>query len=318
VAIIFLLILIPGVWCWNMLRAFLPSTAPASFPSTDIVYKAGGSLGFVNADGSDMTTVPLVLGYNDPAGTWQTPLMTGDGSTILVTYTSVAGYQGLVFVIPEGQEPVNCGWYGAIQFTADGFNILINTGTAIEKHKLEDCGMDNLPEKVYAGIIGVLSSDEQYVAEVRESLGEMGREPYIVIRDVETEEERNIGVGDFPAWSPDGQWLAYTGVDGIYIVKNDSNAEPRRLIQIESPEPDFGTPLYQEDRFIEYYPSIASWSPDGQWLVYHVYSPDLVVPDAGAWAGHYAIFKTNIHTGESTRLLDGGYSPSWRWPVEKE
>ena len=59
----------------------------------------------------------------------------------------------------------------------------------------------------------------------------------------------------------------------------------------------------------------ATLSRDGQWLVYHVYSRNLVAPDAGAWAGHYSIFKVNVNTGETTKLLDGGYSPSWRWPV---
>ncbi|MBN2118129.1 MAG: PD40 domain-containing protein [Anaerolineales bacterium] len=123
----------------------------------------------------------------------------------------------------------------------------------------------------------------------------------------------------FPVWSRDGRWLAYTGVDGIYIVQNNPNAPPSRLVPLESPEPSLSVPppVYQEYRYTEYYPPIASWSPDGQWLVYHAYSRDLVAPDAGAWAGHYSIFKVNVNTGEATKLIDGGFSPFWHWPAEE-
>ncbi len=309
-----LMVLIPAVWCWyGPLKVFRPSRAPDTFPQTDIVYNGEGEFGFVNADGSGVTTVPLILGYGDFHGTWQSPLMTGDGKTILVTYSAVPGRGGKVFAIPAGEKPVDCGWYGAIQFTADGSYILVNTGTAIEKYLLEDCGTGNAPEKVYPGVVGALSPDEQYVAEISEKF----MEPHIIIRHLETGEERDLRNGDFPVWSRDGEWLAYTGTDGIYIVQNSPNAGPRRLVYLEGPDPSDHVPVYQEDLYVEYYPPIASWSPDGQWLVYHVYSKNLVAPDAGAWAGHYSIFKVNVNTGETTKLLDGGYSPSWRWPVEE-
>ena len=126
-------------------------------------------------------------------------------------------------------------------------------------------------------------------------------------------------VGDFPVWSRDGQWLAYTGADGIYIVQNSLKAEPRLLVHLESPEPSISVPVpvYEYYPAKEYYPPIASWSSDGQWLVYHAHNTNPVDTHAGSWAKYYSIFKVNVNIGEVTKLLDGGYSPFWRWPVEE-
>lgn len=309
-----LLVLLPAVWCWyGPLGVFRSSTAPKSFPDTQIVYKGKTGIGFVNIDGSGIISSQITLGYSDFVGTWQTPIMMSDGKTIFVTYASFPGSGGKIFAVRAGEQPVDCGWYGEMQISPDGSHILVGNilateETKIEKYLPEDCGTGNPPEKVYFGVAGALSPNEQY-----DAVASFGR--YIVIRDLNTGEERRIGEGAFPVWSRDGEWLAYTGVDGIYIVLNGSDAEPKRLVELESPT-RFNPPVYQEDRMVEYYPPIASWSPDGQWLVYHEYSYELVAPDAGAWAGHYSIFKVNVETGERIKLLEGGYSPSWRWPAE--
>jgi hypothetical protein len=93
-------------------------------------------------------------------------------------------------------------------------------------------------------------------------------------------------------------------VDGIYIVQNNPNAKPKRLVPLESPEPDVAAPVYKNYPPDHYYPPIASWSPDGKWLVYHMYL---------GTDGEYSIYKVNVETGETTKLIDNGYSPSWRW-----
>jgi len=315
-----LLMLIPALWCWQTIRVFIPTRAPESFPDTDIVYNGALGLGFVNADGTSVSTLPVVYGYTDLYRTSQSPLITGDGKTVFVTFASVPGYPGKIYAVPAGEKPVDCGWDGTIQLAADGSHILISgMGDGIHKYLPEDCGTGNPPAKVYSGIFNALSPDEQYVAysiDVKDDMG--NRESTILLRHIPNGEKRVVGVGDFPVWSRDGKWLAYTGVDGIYILRISPNAESTRLVSLQSPEPNLSVPppVYQEYRIVEYYPPIASWSPDGQWLVYHVYSSDLVDPEAGAWAGHYSIFKVNVDTGKTTKLLDGGYSPFWRWSVE--
>ena len=91
------------------------------------------------------------------------------------------------------------------------------------------------------------------------------------------EEVKVITDAYYPAWSADGQWLAYgKDNDGIYI-EHRSEGEGRRVVQTGG---------------------LGTWSPDGEWLVY-------------AFQGK--IMKTNIETGEQVLIFEGGNSPSWNW-----
>lgn len=309
-----IIMLISAVFCGRYLH--LNSTL-SGFPNTEIIYNDGSQLGFVNANGSGKASIPFLLPYVDLIGTWGVPLLTSDRMAVIVTSTPVPGRPGRIFVIPARGSAVDCGWNGIVQLMADGVHILVDTGVAIEKYLLSDCGSDNSPENVYSGVTGKLSPDEQYVAEVRETRGERGLEPYVVIRHLDTGDERNIGEGNYPVWSRDGQWLAYTGVDGIYLFERGTDVNPKLIVYLSSHQPDDDIPVFQEDRMDQYFSPIVSWSPDGQWLVYHVYSNNPVALDAKYSGKYYSIFKVNIETGETIKLLDGGYSPSWRWPVDE-
>lgn len=291
-------------------------TPPSSFPQTDIVYQRDEELGFVNADGSNITTVPFAVPYNDFVSTWENPMIAGEDEALIVTINSSPGTRGKIFVARAGKVAVDCEWWGIARLAVDGQHILLETDNGQEKYLPEDCGTNNPPENIYTGVSGPLSPDERYAAEVmRASSGP--NTASLILREIETGEERVIGEGDLPVWSRDGQWLAYTGPDGIYIVQNSPGAEPSRLVALEILHPELGRRVYTEDRADLYYPPIASWSPDGQWLVYHVYSTTSVDPNAKYAAQHYSIFKVNVNTGETTKLLDGGYYPFWRWPVEE-
>lgn len=292
------------------------SSVPDSFPATDIVYRGDTELGFVNADGSSASTVPFQLPYLDIYTSWRSPILAGDNETLIVTNAGYSGVIGNIYVARAGEAVVDCKWYGIPRLAADGYHMLVETFDGQEKYLPEDCGTGKPPEKVYKGVFGALSPDEQYAAKAQRSEGADDTSS-IILHDLKTGEERIIGIGDFPVWSRDGQWLAYTGTDGLYIVQNEPNAEPRRLVALESPEPSVGVLVYQYYPAKEYFPPIASWSPDGKWLVYHVHSNNPVDAHAQGWAKYYSIFKVNVNTGETTKLLDGGYSPSWRWPVEE-
>jgi len=101
-----------------------------------------------------------------------------------------------------------------------------------------------------------------------------------------------------PAFSPDGQWIAYTSNDGIYLIRPDGS-ENHRIVKSDVVNPGF-------------WPPVASWSPDGQWIVYHrctlndLESCRFNVEDS-------TIFKYNIETGEIVLLVEGGVNPYWRW-----
>jgi hypothetical protein len=87
-----------------------------------------------------------------------------------------------------------------------------------------------------------------------------------------------------PAWSPDGEFLAYCLFHGgLYTARKDGGE--KTLI--------FPGPTV----------SSATWSPDGKWLIYTRYVPSL---------DEEAIFKFEIATGEETLIFEGGSSPQWR------
>jgi Tol biopolymer transport system component len=164
---------------------------------------------------------------------------------------------------------------------------------------------------VFKGVTGPLSPDERYAAEVR-----AGSEPNtasLIVRDIQTGQERVIGEGHYPVWSRDGSWLAYTGPDGIYIIQNSPSAQARRLVTLKALHPEIGQKVYTADAANLYYPPIVSWSPDGKWLVYHHYNVDAAAP----FPGPYSIVKVDVETGETTRLADQGLFPQWRWPVQE-
>jgi hypothetical protein len=310
-----LILLISVAGCGRKPNPYRPGSAKTGFPQADIVYVTEG-LGFVNADGSGAAVLPFWIRSLDVTSSWHTPLITGDGKMIFTAYGGAPGYLSKILAVQAGQEAVDCKWFGIVQIAADGSHILVDTGEAIEVYLPEDCGTGNPPEKVYSGVSGVLSPDGQHVASLRFKVAG-GSELNIVLHDIPSEEESLAGEGNFPAWSRDGKRLAYTGPDGIYILSGSPPAEPRRLVALEAPRSEPSRPLYQENRYSHYYPPVPSWSPDGQWLVYHAFNSTPVDPAAGVWAQYYSIFKVNVETGETIKVLDGGYSPYWRWSPEQ-
>jgi Tol biopolymer transport system component len=85
-----------------------------------------------------------------------------------------------------------------------------------------------------------------------------------------------------PAWSKDGEWLAYNFMDGssgslpLYVSKKDGSGQ--KSLGVKSND----TP---------------AWSPDGEWLVYE--------RDTN-------IYKFNLQTGQEIKIFEGGASPDWR------
>lgn len=124
----------------------------------------------------------------------------------------------------------------------------------------------------------VVSSQGWYALETEEG---------IRIVTPEGEEMASIPDAEYPVWSRDGEWLAYTTASDVAMIRQDGAGQQivagdfcGRLGRISAP----------------------SWSPDGAWL-------------ADSCDG--VIYRIGIGTGEVIRIHDGGWSPAWRWPAEE-
>lgn len=100
-----------------------------------------------------------------------------------------------------------------------------------------------------------------------------------------------------PSLSPDGDWIAYSSNDGIYLIRPDGS-ENHRIIQYDVMSVDW--------------PPAVSWSPDGKWIVYHKCLSNHKT-SCNIYREVNSIFKYNIESEEEIRLYVNGFNPFWRW-----
>jgi hypothetical protein len=317
-------LLVGIIACVGLASIIFPNEtrAPEAFPNTDIVFIAGRDLGFVNADGTNLEYIRLVVAVNGDTSTvwpWR-PVMTADNRTLIVKMSDTVKFvfqpHYLAVWRPDAFPILCANWPNQQmpQLTADQRHIVILTeqGTAI--YTLEACGTADEPVRIYEDIFGIPSPDLQYLAYTNRPGVMANDDRFIVIRNMTTDEESTIGVGDYPAWSRDSRSLAYTGPDGIYVFNILDDSKPRRVVL-------FPNLFDQRDRTYasrDYWevPPEVSWSPDGKWLVYDKWTGTDY--DQGFEPYDHVIFKLNIETGEEIKIIDHGMYPFWRWPIESQ
>jgi hypothetical protein len=323
---IFIVCLLPSVLCYAVIRGSYPheTLAPNSFPNTDLVFTTAGGVGFANADGSKKTDfdfsayVPGMIAGTFPANIGR-PIVTSDSRIVIAKISTYQSYwymtnDNLLILWQSNEYPIFClSW--ALQtmplLTRDQNHILIHKEEGIAVYELDSCGTEKAPLSVYKGVSGIISPNVKYVAYTGNQI-EAPYDPTITILNITSNEEKIIVQGNFPAWSPDSKWLAYTGVDGIYIVNISKDAKPIRVVLYQNPV-GYMHPAYSHINQLP--PPEAAWSPDGRWLVYHRLTD--LDRDSSDLPNFYSIFKLNIETGEEIKIIDNGMFPYWRWPIEE-
>ncbi|GAB4503857.1 MAG: hypothetical protein Fur0043_08500 [Anaerolineales bacterium] len=305
--------------CYAAWKVMFPAEtrAPEVFPETDIVFVASGKkVGFVNAAGNNPEYLPLVINGYGMAWPWR-PVVTGDNRTLIVKmidHVEFVSSPGLLAIWHSNTIPTLCDNWLFQQvplLTTDQQHIFIQVEKGIAVYTLDSCDTEEQPVKVFESILGIPSPDFKYVAYVNR-INDLYHNRVLFVKDIGDGNERIIGEGNFPMWSRDGKWLAYTGPDGIYVYNISENVQPRRVVIYLHPG-NIAFPLYLGGT--EHIPPEVSWSSDGKWLVYHKWigteQTSIVDPNS------YAIYKLNLETGEETKIIDGGMYPYWRWPAEQ-
>ncbi|MCC6298615.1 MAG: PD40 domain-containing protein [Anaerolineales bacterium] len=303
--------------CYGIERAifFPPETqAPKIFPDSEIIFSTlSREVGFVNADGTHPEYIRLIVdvhGNTETIWPWR-PVIAGDNQTLIVRpgddvyFGSGTHYLALW---RTGAFPLLCSNWLYQQkplLTVDQRHIIVQVERDMAIYTLDSCATEKEPVKVYRDVFGTPSPDLKLVAYAKQA-DDLYHNRSIAVRDISRGEELIIGEGDFPVWSRDGQWLAYTGVDGIYIVNMLIKTDPIRVVLYQNPVDAIHYPAYSNINQIQ--PPEPAWSPDGQWLVYHKWT--------GAGSTDYAIYRLKIETGEEIKIVDNGMYPYWRWPAE--
>ena len=121
----------------------------------------------------------------------------------------------------------------------------------------------------------------------------------ILVVDLTTGDEVEVGEGVGMTWSPDGEWLAYTQPHGIMIVRPDGTEKRRVLAEGFDHQ---RVPLPADGSVWWNWPPYPEWSSDGKWLLFHL------------WDGRqFNIYKLNVETEETQLVIENGVYPHWRW-----
>lgn len=288
------------------------------FPDRDIVFvmpQEEGVLGFIRPDGSGLITRTIAVDFHAALPTWSPDgqyiafrtrygrdtsyyatrhprVVSAEGRTVGWCYRELGLGWGRAWVTSDNQIVAQFA-YGDAENQPDQIN-LIDFGsceflsTLFEASSVRGEWLTD----------GTLSS-QGWLAVSRSVL--KNRWPVaadIIVVEPGSETAQVVGYGVAPAWSRDGEWLAFTGSDGIYILRKDGS-QLRRVVDLNVDPDEQGDYVWSDEV------SVSSWSPDGKWLVYDQGTP-------GEWA---IIYRVNVVTGEVVEVFQGGIHPNWRWDL---
>jgi Tol biopolymer transport system component len=279
-------------------------------------------VGFVNSDGTGRTffTIPKsarwwVTPYLDPKSI-VFPIISDDNALLIFGTSAAPGYHASLIIWEIGDRAKECDTDTHVlstvlrsSFVSDQV-ILVwvnNFSFPLGLYEIDNCGRHGSATEIISSDStyqyfwnGNVSKDQTWFVY---SHGEEGKQ-IIYLRNLLTEEEKSLGVGAEPVWSPDGSKIAYISANGISIM--DTEGTSQLLVEYQNPEHG-GTPATAGD-----WPPILSWSPDSRWLTYHKCTLPPSEDTLCRSIEDFSIFKVNITTGEETLITDGGLNPYWK------
>jgi len=287
------------------------------FPEREIVFQFPSGipentpLGFIRSDGTGLITRTVAPGLYTIMPTWSP-----DGEHIAFRTNSLSTGSYLSpnrprVISHEGHPLGMCQeWedsHGRIWVTAEG-KLLLSLELAEERRgcivlaDFHSCEvLAELFEASSTVDVELLDSAtlsiQGWLAVSRIIKQELPAKAEILVIDPVSHEIQVVGNGLAPAWSQDGEWLAYTALDGIYIVRRDGTRS-RKLVELDSRR--------ENDAGLGWSDSLPtpSWSPDGKWLVYHR------LTSTGPF-----IYKVSVESGIEIEIFEGGMYPDWRWDM---
>jgi hypothetical protein len=277
-------------------------TVGSPLPDREIVFITGeNQLGFINDDGSgyveypvDMsdwyrarTTLPGLSGFV----TWSP-----DGKYLVSTATHSNRSSGFPVMISMNGELFGCSFETSplVPYRSWAINdlnlIAVEVGPGggrVVVFSIPEC-------QVIRTLYSIDTDTESLIEAVISSQGwlaigliktEASKSEYeLRLFDDKGAQVASIPGASYPAWSKDGEQIAYSIWDkGLFVSKKDGSI-PRRILQYEQ------------------WHVLPSWSPDGTWIVY----------DRPTSTGS-SVFKINITSGEEFELFIGGFEPNWKW-----
>ena len=210
-------------------------------------------------------------------------------------------YIGKMSLWTAGEQCADHRFYGRLRWDS-GDNALLAITTQLDWEKrINESKIVSLDiptctiERTYYSETGSVSFQDPHNSGGRIVFTQWKVDGYrIMLVDLQTSREREIGRGLGAAWSPDGTMIAYTGGEGIHLWDAQSG-EDRRIVELSDPVPD------SEDlKYYDIWPPMANWAGDSNTLIFHVEEQDT-----------YCIYTYELETDAKTQILCGGLNPDF-------
>lgn len=305
--IIYMLVLVTITGCRSIWHGDIPESE-IMYQGAEIRNSSGHMLGFVQPDGKDNQVLEIKRQFDKAV--WS-----ADGNFLYGLSDATGSYMGYpaYWDLQKGQFGLckrDLPYFEQIQGLGNPDNpyeVIVQDAWTILKIDLSTCkkvhtfvDYSDRPDKfAIAGFSFSPTRQELVYGRITEPYKNRGYE--ILQVDVKTGKTIRIAEGINPTWSPEGEYIAFIGLDGLYVLTFDRGG-PISSLLVDQP---FFNPWVGPSPWTDI--SIPYWSPDGNWIIYHRCDTTRICHWEDA-----RIYKISTYSGEEETILVGGEFPNWR------